>query len=173
MKILLPVFILLLLLSCSEHGIAPKPKLPESTGFSGKITFLGVWPDSIQRTHLVVFKDSLLDQYDFNILNLKYVSYEIPYGTRVVFYNTTTDSAYLPPDGIFQAGEYAYVAVAQSKTPELSLYRRDWFVAGVYYANADTSGPGRLIVNEGQLTKDIDIICDFDNPPPQPPGGNR
>ena len=89
MKILLPGVILLFFLSCNDHGIEPKTELPESTGFSGKITFLGVWPDSIKRTHIVVFKDPLLTSLDFNILNLKYVSYEIPYGTRVFFYNTT------------------------------------------------------------------------------------
>ncbi|HSD63314.1 MAG TPA: hypothetical protein VLB50_05920, partial [Ignavibacteriaceae bacterium] len=68
------------------------------------------------------------------------------------------------------AGSYAYVVVVQQKTPQISLNKKDWIVAGVYYANGDTTQPGRLIIPENSFIKNINIICDFDNPPPQPPG---
>ena len=72
------IIILSLLFHGCDKGIAPQ----EVTGFSGTIDFLGEWPDSIARTHLVVFENPLNSNADFNPLNLRYVSLEIPYGTR-------------------------------------------------------------------------------------------
>lgn len=152
---------------CGE-GISPEPE--SQAGFSGKISFVGTWPDSIVRSHIVVFKDPLLAASDFNILNLKYVSLEIPYGISEFSFNSL-DSAFIPDPGKLPAGEYSYVAVAMSKSTALSLNRVDWFVAGVYYASGDTTNPGRLVIPENTMVKDINIICDFNTPPPQPPGG--
>ncbi|MBK6912601.1 MAG: hypothetical protein IPH11_02590 [Ignavibacteriales bacterium] len=45
-------------------------------------------------------------------------------------------------------------------------------VAGIYYAEGDSANPGKLIIPQGQLVTNINIKCDFDNLPPQPPGGN-
>jgi hypothetical protein len=171
---ILIVFFFMLLVSCdSDHGIAPKPIIDksETTGFSGRITFVGTWPDSIQRTHIVMFKDPLLTALDFNIINLKYVSLEIPFGAEFYDYNSA-DSSFWPLDGIIEAGEYAYLSVAQQSTVELTFLRKDWFVTGVYYAEGDTTQPGTLTIPEITMVKNINIICDFDNPPPQPPGGN-
>ena len=61
--------------------------------------------------------------------------------------------------------------MAQSKTVDLSLKRSDWFVAGVYYSPGDSTNPGQITITEGVILDSINIICDFDNPPPQPPGG--
>ncbi|RKY95100.1 MAG: hypothetical protein DRQ01_00655 [Ignavibacteriae bacterium] len=173
-KILSIIFIcfFIILVSCdSEHGIAPKRYVAETTGFGGNIVFYGVWPDSIKRTHIVMFKDPLLTSLNFNILNLKYLSLEIPFG--VGYYNySSADTFLFPFDGIIEAGEYAYLAVAQQSTEELSFERKDWFVTGVYYANGDTTTPGILTIPANTMVRDINIICDFDNPPPQPPGGN-
>lgn len=169
--------LLIVSISCeSENGIEPKPYIPppppdSTTGFSGRITFIGTWPDSIKRTHIVMFKDPLLEPGDFNIFNLKYVSLEIPFGTEFYDYRSA-DSCFWPSDGIIEAGEYAYLAVAQQSTEIISFRREDWFVAGVYYAEGDTSQPGILSIPEYTMLKNINIICDYDNPPPQPPGGN-
>ena len=156
--------------SC-DHGIEPKPIVAEPPGFGGTITFSGEWPDSITRTHIVVFKDPLLSASDFNIFNLKFVSNEIPFGTRTYVYSSR-DSSFVPGTGLFEPGTYAYVAVAQQFTENLSLLRRDWFVAGVYYANGDTTQPGTLVIPDSTFIQFINITCDFNNPPPQPPGGN-
>ena len=156
-------------ISC-DLGIEPKPST-EPTGFSGKITFLGEWPESIQRTHLVVFKNPLRFSNDFNVRNLKFVSSEIPYGTEEFEYSSL-DSAVIPGSGNLSPGEYAYIAVAQSETPDLSLDRKDWIVAGIYFAPGDTLHPGKLVIPEGVVVENINIICDFDDPPPQPPGVN-
>ncbi len=40
-----------------DKGIAPVSEETQQAGFSGTINFVGTWPDSIKRTHLVVFKD--------------------------------------------------------------------------------------------------------------------
>ncbi|MGB5289281.1 MAG: hypothetical protein WBN42_12415, partial [Ignavibacteriaceae bacterium] len=74
--------------------------------------------------------------------------------------------------GPFPSGSYAYVAVVQQSTENLSLARKDWFVSGVYYANGDTTKPGTMVIPDSTFVKNINITVDFSNPPPQPPGGN-
>jgi len=156
-----------ILLSGCDKGIAPKSG---EAGFSGIITFIGQWPDSVTRTHLVIFKDPLNSSADFSLQNLRYVSNEIPFGTTT--YNfSSKDSSVIPGTGLFEPGEYAYVAVAQQTTENVSLIRADWFVVGVYYKNNDTTKPGTLVIPENTFVENINIICDFNNPPPQPPGG--
>lgn len=149
--------------SCGE-GIAPEPI--RQTGFSGTVTFIGEWPNGITRTHIVVFKDPLLSPGDFNAYNLKFVSVEIPYGSSVFNYNSADTSVVKIGDG-----EFSYVAVAQQKTLNVSLLRKDWTVVGVYYTGGDTTKPGKLIIPKNTLVKSVNINCDFNNPPIQPPGG--
>jgi len=149
-------------------GISPASVESEQqkAGFSGTITFIGAWPDSVLRTHIVVFKNPLNSIGDFNILNLSYLSLPIPTGTKS-FNFSSLDSSYIP----IGAGEYSYIAVAQSKTPQVSFNRVDWYVVGVYYADGDSTQPGKLIVPENTIIHNINIICDFNHLPPQPPGG--
>ncbi len=163
------LFFSVLILNGCDGGIEPQPET--QTGFGGKITFIGQWPDSIIRTHLVIFKDPLNSAGDFSAFNLRFVSTEIPLSTTE--YNfSSLDSSVVPGTGEFQPGEYAYVAVAQSSVPQVSLNRVDWFVVGLYYNNGDTTKPGILGIHEKTFVDNINIICDFNNPPPQPPGGN-
>ena len=151
---ILSLILLIITISCGE-GIAPEPIV--QTGFSGTITFVGNWPEGITRTHIVVFKDPLLTAGDFNAFNLKFVSIEIPYGSTVFNYKSA-DTAVVP----ISEGEYSYVAVAQQKTPNVSLNRKDWIVVGIYYAGGDTTNPGKLIIPENTLVKNINIICVFE-----------
>jgi hypothetical protein len=153
-------------LSCNK-GLSPVSADINKASFSGTIIFKGEWPKDVTRTYLVVFQNPLLSASDFNLLNLKYLSQEIPYGLSQINYNSAQDSSFIQID----AGEYSYVAVAQQTTAVLSLVRKDWHVVGVYYANDDTTQPGKLIIPQNTLVKDINIVCDFNNPPPQPPGG--
>jgi hypothetical protein len=164
------LFAILTVYGCGK-GIEPEPER-EAEGFGGKILFSGAWPDSVTRTHLVVFKDPLLTEGDFNIFNLAFVSMEIPYSVNEHNYSSL-DSALFPINNKIQDGTYRYVAVAQQKTPELTLNRSDWFVVGVFYSTGDTLNPGTLVIRPDQFTDGINIICDFSNPPPQPPGGRN
>jgi len=52
------------------------------------------------------------------------------------------------------------------------LDRKDWFVVGLYYNNNDTTIAGILTIPENTFVNQVNIICDFNNSPPQPPGGN-
>ena len=163
------LLIVFVFLTC-DKGIEPKEDT-EPRGFSGTITFIGEWPAGIKRTHIVLFKDPLNSTADFNILNIKYVSLEIPNGSQSYNYNTT-EPAVLPESGYLDTGEYSYLAVGQSETEDLSLNRSDWFVAGLYFSEGDSTKPGKITVSSGVITENVNIVCDFDNPPPQPPGGN-
>lgn len=167
------IFLLVLLTAaCNDHGIEPKPVLKSPPGFSGTIRFISEWPDSVKRSFLVVFKNPLRSDSDFTILNLKFLSKEIPLGVQLHEFSSL-DSAYIPATpGPFSSGSYSYVAVVQQSTENLSLARRDWFVSGVYCANNDTTTPGVMIIPESTFVKNININVDFNNPPPQPPGGN-
>jgi hypothetical protein len=162
-------FCIVFLYGCNK-GIEPLPE-DMQTGFGGKITFIGEWPDSVTRTHLVVFKDPLNSISDFSLQNIRFVSSEIPFGINEFFYSSK-DSSVLPGTGLFQSEDYAYVAVAQSSKQDVSLNREDWFVVGLYYNIGDTTMPGALNVPENTFVSDVNIVCDFNNPPPQPPGGN-
>ena len=167
--ILFAVTIFFLAISC-DHGIEPLEA--ETSGFSGTITFTSDWPDSVQRSFLVVFQDPLLSDTNFTIFNLKYLSREVPLGSTAHNFSSL-DSSYIPPEpGPFPSGTYAYVAVVQQSTPNLSLARKDWFVSGVYYANGDTTKPGTMVIPDSTFVGNINITVDFDNPPAQPPGGN-
>jgi hypothetical protein len=165
-KIILFLPLILLLAGC-DKGIAPVTEA-EETGFSGNVIFKGEWPDSVKRTHIIVFKNPINSAADFNILNLAYIGPEIPFGSSEINYNTVLDSSFVK----IKAGTYKYIVVAQSATEEVSFERKDWYVAGIYYANDNTAASGTLTIPENTLVKGINITCDFNNPPPQPPGGN-
>lgn len=164
------IIIFFFLAIACDHGIEPLEA--ETSGFGGTITFVSEWPDSVKRSFLVVFKDPLVSDTNFTIFNLKYLSTEIPPDVLVHNY-TSLDSSYIPPEpGPFPAGTYGYVAVVQQSTDNLSLARKDWFVSGVYFANGDTTQPGTMVIPDSTFVRNINITVDFNNPPPQPPGGN-
>jgi hypothetical protein len=163
----------MILVSCDpENGIAPKPIEEQEFGFGGNIVFYGAWPDTVKRVILVVFKDPLINPGDFVLTNIRFLSFELPLSIQTYQYSSL-DSAIIPliPDDI-PPSVYHYVAVAQQSTDDLSLSRRDWFVAGIYYANGDTTMPGILTIPNDTYIDNVNIYCDFENPPPQPPGGN-
>jgi len=156
-------------ISC-DHGISPRA--PGSSGFSGKVTFISSWPDSVKRSFLVVFENPLLTPEDFTIDNLKFLSREIPLGGQSHEFSSL-DSAYIPPTpGPFPSGSYSYVAVVHQFTELLSLARKDWYVSGIYYAYGDTTKPGMMIIPDNTFVEHVNIKVDFNNLPPQPPGGN-
>jgi hypothetical protein len=158
----------IIILNSCNHGIEPRY---ESSGFSGKVNFISQWPDSIKRSFIVVFENPLLADSDFTILNLRFLSREIPLGVESHPFSSL-DSAYIPPSpGPFASGNYSYVAVVQQSTDELSLARKDWIVSGVYYTAGDSTKPGVMVIPEDTFVRNINIVVDFNNLPPQPPGG--
>ncbi len=169
MKLKIFTFILLLIiLSSCDHGIAPPAALPTvEPGFSGKVTFVGQWPDSVVQTYVVLFKNPLLDSLDFNIQNLRFVSVPIPKGSREFLFSTKDKNNVLSN---VEPGHYAYLAVAQ-QLKALSFNRKDWFVAAVYYPDGDSTKAGEFTLPENTFLENVNILCDFNHPPVQPPGG--
>jgi len=165
-KRILFIIITITFISC-DVGLSPE-MASENLGFGGTISFLGSWDKDIKRTHIVLFKNPLLSKLDFNAFNLKYVSDSIDMETRVYKYSTNGTSLL----SNIKSGDYAYLAVAQSKTEILSLNREDWTIVGLYYNTNDSSNSGILTIPEGTFVDSINIVCDFNNPPPQPPGGD-
>ncbi|MEE9429986.1 MAG: hypothetical protein V3V16_03030 [Melioribacteraceae bacterium] len=160
-------FVLLFTFISCDKGLSPE-LASINPGFGGTITFLGNWDKEVTRTHIVLFQNPLLSKLDFNAFNLKYVSDSIDTETNIYEYNTNGTSLLAN----VKSGEYAYLAVAQSKSKELSLNREDWEIVGLYYSKNDSTNPGVLIVPEATFVEDINIVCDFNNPPQQPPGAD-
>ena len=160
------ISILLIVTVSCDKGLAPETDNVEP-GFSGTITFTGDWPTDVTGTHLVLFKDPLVSEEDFSQENLVYLSQGIPYGVEQFDYNTLSASFF----NNIVPGEYAYLAIAQT-TSAIPLPQRElWTVAGVYYSGEDTSQPGTIIIPQNTFVTGININCDFNNPPEQPPGG--
>ncbi len=162
LQISLFVLISILSLSC-DHGIEPRVK-PPRTGFSGTIKFLNEWPKDVYRTHIVVFKDTIKTPSDFNILNIGFVSDTIPMNLKN--YNYESDQNPVFPINV---GVYKYICIAQSIVPHVSLDRKDWRVAGIYFSPEDTTKYGQVEIKEGVFLTSINITVDFNNPPIQPP----
>ena len=175
--------IFLLIVICSlfcfiggcDKGIEPEPENPnmlDKTGFSGKVTFTGNWPADIKRTHIFVFKNPILSSQDFSFENLGFVVDSIPYRSSEFIFNSVQQNYisrnFLPTFDI-PPGDHSYVVVAQSTTPEISFDRKDWVIVGVYNIGGDQSKPKVLTIQNGKMTAGVDIIVDFNNPPPQPP----
>lgn len=162
-KILTLLIISIFYFGCNQ-GITPSA-VGEELGFGGKINFIGSWADSITRTHVVAFESPLLSSNDFNILNIKYVSEEIPFGSTEYNFKTTLNAALQP----IQPGNISYIVIVQSSQIDLSLERSAWFVVGVYTVSGDQSQPSTIILQENTFINNVNILCDFNNPPPQPP----
>lgn len=159
---------LVIFASC-DGGLAPKESgLEYQTGFGGIISFVGNWDPDVTYTNIVLFKDPILSEEDFNIHNLKYLSTPIPFGSAEYNY-TTIDSILF---GNVESGKYAYLAVVQSKSEDLSLQRKDWFVVGIYNSGEEGLADGEIYIEENKFKFETNIRCDFENLPPQPPGGN-
>ena len=161
------IFAAIFIVSC-DGGLAPiDSELENQTGFGGTITFIGDWSPDITQTNIVLFKDPILSEADFNISNLKYLSTSIPFDSKEYSYNTIDSISF----GNVIADKYSYLVVVQTKERTISLDRKDWFVVGVYQSADSGAEPGEITVEKNKFNFDVNIICDFNNLPPQPPGG--
>ena len=163
--LLIGLLIIVISFSGCDKGVEPRIDYGPA-GFSGKVSFVGTWPEGITRTLIVVFKNPLISPDDFSALNLAYIVGPIDSNSTEFNFNSI-DNNFL--GFTLVGGNYSYVVVAQSKTPQISLTRKDWVVAGVYCINGNQSLPKTLTINSGGITPDVNIVVDFNNPPPQPP----
>ncbi len=163
-------FLPIILAAGCNKGITPATAAEDNqtAGFSGTIIFNGNWNPEVKWTLLVVFKEPLTSASSFNVFNVGYISHPIPNNIKSFSFSTLQDSGFIP----ITAGTYSYVAVAQSKRDTLSINRADWQIVGLYYANDDTTHPGNLTIPFNTFVTGVNITCDFNKPPVQPPGGN-
>jgi hypothetical protein len=159
------LFVFSFLVIYCNKGIEPEPE-PEikQEGFGGKVFFIGNWDENVTRTHIIVFKDPSVG---FTILNLAYVSLNIPFGVSEYTYSTL-DSAYFPPNTKLQAGTYAFIAVAQQITEEISFNSDDWLIRGLYFAPGNNTIPGSVTIAPGEYRDSINIYCILNSPSLKP-----
>ncbi len=163
-KLLLVILILGFYLIGCDHGIAPRVE-PPRTGFSGKITFIGNWPNDVYQTRVVAFREAIKTPADFNLLNVGFISDTIPYGIREFIYETDKNPL-IPAQSSTMLN---YIVIAQSIVPNPAPIRSHWRVAGIYFDPNNTTKYGSVKIEEGIFKRNIDIIVDFNNPPAQPP----
>lgn len=153
--VILGFLITVLLLSC-DHGLAPTPPSPTDTGFSGRVTFIGEWPQDTKECWIVVLKEMPTTPSQAAMFILQAPKDSIP--KFVSHYDYTF---YVPE------GEYKIVFVA------LLRYGQFWglnSVVGVYFENGDSSACGLVRVREGKITRNININVDFNHIPVPIPG---
>ena len=174
---------LVLLYSGCDKGLAPLAVTPidpnAPTGFGGTIRFLR-WPraDSIDiailELRLAAFKDPPIDTTGLFIEFIRgNVIIHPPigstnYGTHdstgrlrdsikyAIYFTTGLDS--LPKT-------YSYIAMAWRYGPNSFA---DWRPAGLYTTHPNTFIPGAITIRKNVFIQNVDINCDFRNPPPKP-----
>jgi hypothetical protein len=146
--------LLLLAASCTDHGLEPVTE-----GISGRITYVGTWPDSTDWVRLAVFKKLPANALDI-LQNPPVFSDPLP-----LFVNTY-DYTLIPLD----PGTYEWVVLAWK--PKMKFAATDFSGLDTLAMFADPNNPRvprAIQVHRGQLLTGIDIVADFSNLlPPSP-----
>jgi hypothetical protein len=152
------------LVSC-DKGLEPAPAEPAIApgSFSGLLTFVN-WQavDSLYDIRLVAFTvfppPDIIDE----VLASRAIVYP-PLVTGGALTTRGTDSLfYTVPAG---AKPYPYVVIALQTGPDLF---NDWIPVGQYDLDTNLTVPSPVVVHPGEDTPDINILVDFENPPPFP-----
>ncbi len=171
-SILIALLTILVFYSGCDEGLTLDP-----SGFRGTITFSN-WPppDSVWELRLVAFKRQPTDSSGLFAEWLKgNVLVHPPIGTPA-FKKFRTDSTNLFVDSIRysvtlhgiavdEPETYVYVALAWRYTQNVFT---DWRPAGLYLAQPNTFVPRELVIRKHEYVQDVNIHCDFRNPPPKP-----
>jgi hypothetical protein len=159
------LFLALLVPGC-DKGLGPvgqqsTTELPGS--FSGVITFQN-WGalDSLYDLRLVAFRRFPPPDIIDEVLDGKAVVHP-PLVTGGALTGRGTDS--LSYKVSLAAGTYPYVVVALQFGPDLF---NDWRPAGQYDLDTNLTVPSSVLVQSGQEAPNINIVVDFENPPPFP-----
>jgi len=151
------LLVLLLTVSCDDHGLAPVPS--EKPGFGGTITVVSAWPpaDSLVDLRVVAF-----EKYPPENILLEVASGRALISAPLQF-NIERQSYTIPADGI--AKTYKYIAVAHQYGDSLMT---NWRAVGVYSAEGLPEQPYEIALDGSRFLGDVDIKVDFYNLPPQP-----
>ena len=151
-----------------DTGLGP---IVEPSGFTGVIRFKN-WPtaDSVRDLRLVAFDTYPSDSAGIFLALLS--------GRVAVYPADLTAAGSLPKfvDSVaftvttkvginFKYQQYGYVIVAQLYGPNAFA---DWRPAGVYTLQPNTFNPAPVFLRVNRFSTNIDILVDFQNPPPKP-----
>ena len=160
------LFLLLLcfLPSCDE-GLQP-PQVGGSVAlgtFTGLVTFTN-WEavDSLYDLRLVAFTVYPPDDILNEVLQGRAIVHP-PLQTGQPFAARGTDS--VSYSIVVPAKTYPYVVIAHQFGPDVF---NDWRPVGQYDLDTNLTTPSSVVVVDGQTTPNINIIVDFENPPPLP-----
>ncbi len=154
------LFLMLFTFAACDHGLGPTTEI---TGMRGSISYLN-WPppDSLLDLRLVVFKNYPPENILLTVLTdtaFVYPGLEVPAPGLPLYVDTTVFKMEVDP------GTYDYVVVAQRFGPEVTA---DWRAVGQYDTMLSDSLPTAITITRGELLKDINIVVDFNQLPPQP-----
>lgn len=167
-----------------DKGLAPLPPVPPidpnaPTGFGGIIRFSN-WPplDSVdlivQELRIAAFKEPPVDTTGlfFELVRGNIIIYP-PIGTTAYAKRDSTgrlrDSIHYSI--LFTTGldslprSYSYIAMAWRYGTN---FFTDWRPAGLYTTQPGTFNPGSITVKKNVFISNVDLNCDFRNPPPTP-----
>lgn len=177
-------FVLFCFSGC-DKGLVPVPPVPidpnAPTGFGGIIRFNN-WPRSdsvdqvVQELRVVAFKTPPRDTTGliFEFLRGNVIVYPAVGSTAFSKRDTSgrlRDTLHyaivFEPGADSLLATYQYVAMAWRYGAN---FFADWRPAGVYTTQPGTFNPGSITVRKNIYLGNIDINCDFRNPPPRPWG---
>ena len=144
-----------LFLSCYEgHGLSPSAESVTNSGISGRITFIGAWPDSTKEVRIAVLEEypkgieNPDELFSFVLTHLVTFSDTIPRYVDHYDYDLTLDP-----------GEYGWILVAWF--PKIENYLLGVKELGAYYETEQDPSPVTVVRN--YITKGIDMEAAFDN----------
>lgn len=153
---LLPLgFVVLMIVvpACTDHGLAPIRE-----GISGRITYMGAWPDTTEWVRMAVFKKMPASVFDI-ALNPPVFSDTLPRFVSTYDYTLT-----LAP------GTYEWVVLAWK--PRKQFASSDYSgldTLGVYSLNGSLTAPASINVPGKEILTGVDIVADFARlSPPSP-----
>jgi hypothetical protein len=153
----------LLLLDGCDHGL--EPSRPVQPGLSGLIRFQGTWPADTLEIRLIASqawrKFTSFTEIITLVINTDSVKiYPAPVDTGLPMGRDSVSYEFpVPPS------KYRYIAVVQRFGINPLA---DWRIIGVFDGETATQMPVDVVVPTDQVVPNINILVDFDNPPPQP-----
>ena len=150
------VVVLLLLVSCADHGLSP---IAEPPGFGGTITVKPPWapPDSLFDLRVVAFRNNPPGNILEEVANNRALI-----SSRPLQFNVTTQEYKISAADV--SGTFKYIAVAQQYTDSIT----SWKAVGIYSTTGDWNNPSAITLDGARFVPDVDITVDFYNLPPQP-----
>ncbi len=145
-------------LSC-DHGLKPPETETspayEEPGFGGTVYFKGTWPDTIYDLRVVAFRKYPPQDIINEVIQGKAkFSETLPNKVDSAKYQVLADT-----------GKWEYVVVALQYGSNIFS---DWKAIGVYDTTPEDTIPTPIYIPYGKFLRNININCDFNNPPPQP-----